>query len=110
MHGNKDNADHAERVRQRAHEIWESEGRPHGRDSDHWLRAEAEMRNTLGDGQTTGQGMDQQATAQAPGKSARSRKAPSNGAESPKPARAPRAKPAGKTGTGKATGRTDGDL
>jgi hypothetical protein len=28
---------------QRAYEIWESEGRPHGRDQEHWARAEAEL-------------------------------------------------------------------
>jgi hypothetical protein len=28
---------------QRANEIWESEGRPHGRDQEHWNRAESEL-------------------------------------------------------------------
>lgn len=32
-----------ERIRQRAYEIWEQEGRPDGRDREHWLRAEAEI-------------------------------------------------------------------
>jgi hypothetical protein len=27
----------------RAYLIWESEGRPHGRDAEHWARAEAEI-------------------------------------------------------------------
>lgn len=27
----------------RAYAIWESEGRPHGYDLDHWLRAETEL-------------------------------------------------------------------
>ncbi|HUO97331.1 MAG TPA: DUF2934 domain-containing protein [Rhizomicrobium sp.] len=27
----------------RAYLIWESEGRPHGREREHWLRAEAEV-------------------------------------------------------------------
>ena len=31
--------DHDERVRERAHEIWEAEGRPHGRDREHWEQA-----------------------------------------------------------------------
>lgn len=98
MHRNKETADHAERVRQRAHEIWESEGRPEGRESDHWSRAEAELQNRLGDSQTTGQGMDQPQLEQTPRKPARARKAAGEGAEAPKPARAPRApraKPAG---------------
>jgi hypothetical protein len=30
-------------VAQRAYEIFEREGRPHGRDVEHWLRAEAEL-------------------------------------------------------------------
>ena len=36
--------DHDERVRQKAHEIWEAEGRPEGREYSHWLRARAEVR------------------------------------------------------------------
>lgn len=32
--------DHA--ARERAYFIWEHEGRPHGRDQDHWLRAISE--------------------------------------------------------------------
>jgi hypothetical protein len=30
------------KIQQRAYEIWEGEGKPHGRDILHWLRAEAE--------------------------------------------------------------------
>lgn len=36
--------DYDERTRQRAHEIWEEEGRPEGREYSHWLRARAEIR------------------------------------------------------------------
>ena len=43
--------DHQERIRQRAHEIWESEGRPQGRDADHWSRAEQELKNEMGNEQ-----------------------------------------------------------
>jgi hypothetical protein len=32
-----------ERVRERAYEIWEQEGRADGRDAEHWRRAEAEI-------------------------------------------------------------------
>ena len=35
------------RIRKRAYEIWEDEGRPQGRDRIHWLRAEAEFRESL---------------------------------------------------------------
>ena len=30
-------------IRQRAYEIWEQDGRPDGRDQEHWHQAEAEM-------------------------------------------------------------------
>lgn len=32
-----------ERIRQRAYEIWEQEGRPHGNDLKHWLAAFEEI-------------------------------------------------------------------
>ena len=32
-----------ERVRQRAYQIWLEEGRPDGRDKEHWERAKAEI-------------------------------------------------------------------
>jgi hypothetical protein len=32
-----------ERVRRRAYELWESQGRPAGREYDHWLQAEREV-------------------------------------------------------------------
>jgi hypothetical protein len=32
-----------EKIRQRAYELWEQEGRPGGRDRAHWLQAEAEI-------------------------------------------------------------------
>ena len=31
------------KIAERAHRLWESEGQPHGRAVDHWLRAEAEL-------------------------------------------------------------------
>lgn len=36
-------ANRDERIRQRAHELWELAGRPHGQDADHWLQAEQEI-------------------------------------------------------------------
>ena len=36
-----------EAIRQRAYEIWEREGRPVGKSAEHWLRAEAELRNQI---------------------------------------------------------------
>ena len=32
-----------ERIRQRAHEIWEREGRPEGREQQHWYQALEEI-------------------------------------------------------------------
>ena len=32
-----------EEIRRRAYELYEQEGRQHGRDREHWLRAEAEI-------------------------------------------------------------------
>ena len=39
----RDDSDRSELIRQRAYEIWEEQGRPHGHDVDHWLQAEAEL-------------------------------------------------------------------
>ena len=36
-------ADLDERIRRRAYELWEREGRPEGHALDHWRRAEAEV-------------------------------------------------------------------
>jgi hypothetical protein len=36
---------HAE-IAKRAYSLWELEGRPTGRDIEHWLRAEAELETT----------------------------------------------------------------
>lgn len=35
--------DREERIRRRAHEIWEREGRPHGREQEHWDQAVQEI-------------------------------------------------------------------
>lgn len=34
---------HDERIRERAYEIWEREGRPADKSLEHWLQAEAEI-------------------------------------------------------------------
>jgi hypothetical protein len=39
------NNDLTPQILRRAYEIWESEGRPHGRDKAHWFLAEAEVSN-----------------------------------------------------------------
>jgi len=40
--------DMAERIRQRAYEIWEREGRPEGREQAHWEQAEREVAKLRG--------------------------------------------------------------
>lgn len=35
--------DHQDRIRQRAHQLWEQEGRPEGRHDEHWKQACTEM-------------------------------------------------------------------
>lgn len=37
-----------DRVQQRAYQIWESEGRPDGREEEHWQRAEREILQEIG--------------------------------------------------------------
>jgi hypothetical protein len=37
-----------ERIAARAYGIWEREGRPHGRDLDHWLSARTEIERESG--------------------------------------------------------------
>ena len=39
----KTESDKTDRIQSRAHEIWEREGRPHGRHDEHWFQAQAEV-------------------------------------------------------------------
>jgi hypothetical protein len=43
-------SDHEERIRKRAHEIWETEGKPDGQDRQHWERASREIGEPPDDG------------------------------------------------------------
>ena len=45
--------DRNERIRQRAYEIWEREGRPHGRDEEHWRMAVDELVDEFSDASVT---------------------------------------------------------
>ena len=40
--------DDKQRIRERAYELWEREGRPHGRHMDHWTQAEREVEDRGG--------------------------------------------------------------
>lgn len=42
--------DKYELIRARAYEIWEREGRPAGREHEHWQQAELELQEATGDG------------------------------------------------------------
>jgi Protein of unknown function (DUF2934). len=39
-----------DRIRERAYQIWLSEGKPLGRDADHWERARRQIEKELSDG------------------------------------------------------------
>lgn len=43
-------SDLEDRIRQRAYELWEAEGRPDGRDADHWERARRQVMEQDGEG------------------------------------------------------------
>jgi Protein of unknown function (DUF2934) len=47
-------ASREQRVRLRAHAIWEREGRPEGEDARHWAEAEAGLRAEEGRGRAAG--------------------------------------------------------
>jgi hypothetical protein len=49
-----------EQVRQRAHELWEQEGRPEGRHDDHWARACRELQMEERDSFVENNGVDEQ--------------------------------------------------
>lgn len=53
---------HENWIRQRAHMIWEREGRPDGRHDEHWRRAIEEVDST-GEGQPKGAGREAASTA-----------------------------------------------
>jgi hypothetical protein len=42
--------DRNRRIEQRAHEIWEAEGRPHGKHDEHWHRAVRDIAEQEGGG------------------------------------------------------------
>jgi hypothetical protein len=50
--------DREEQIRNRAHQIWEREGRPDGRESEHWARAMREIDDEAGSGQQTAEDAD----------------------------------------------------
>lgn len=52
-------------IRRRAHQIWEREGRPEGKDAEHWERARLELAEEEGGGSGTGGGTGRPMTVDA---------------------------------------------
>jgi hypothetical protein len=67
---NPDSSIREDQIAQRAYELWERDGRPDGKATDHWLQAEAMLRSSQPAG------------------------APARTSETPKTSRPPSAKPA----------------
>lgn len=80
--------DREERIRKRAHEIWDAEGRPHGRHEEHWQKAMKEVGG--GDPEAAQMGSMREASSDPSQPGARRRKAAAGGEAAPK-ARTPRA-------------------
>jgi len=51
--------DREERIRQRAHQLWEEAGRPDGREAEHWERASREVDGSGNGGNRTEQAANQ---------------------------------------------------
>ncbi|HUC69055.1 MAG TPA: DUF2934 domain-containing protein [Stellaceae bacterium] len=69
-----------ERIRERAYQIWEREGKPHGRDAEHWQQAVSEVDAEVA--ATAGAGVGETRTEE-----------PARPAASPSPTRRSRAVP-----------------
>jgi hypothetical protein len=85
------------RIRERAYQIWEREGRPEGRDFDHWTRAVAEV--SAEEGGDKGPAPAKKAAAAKPkAVNGSGKAAPKVAAGAIKAASAKKAKPKGKPG------------
>lgn len=61
-------------IQHRSYQIWEKEGRPHGRDREHWFRAERELAGVGGPAKRAAARSTARATAKAaPAKKAASK-------------------------------------
>ena len=87
--------DRDEQIRRRAHEIWESEGRPHGRDEEHWQRACEEIEREVGTSDTEAaqmaslRGSSPDPTQPAPASGPKRDRTASNAPGAKKPSNAP---------------------
>jgi hypothetical protein len=73
--------DDKQRIRERAYELWEREGRPHGRHIDHWMQAERETGGPGAEGIARAGEGDAGLFGEEPGSSERGSRQPSGGAE-----------------------------
>lgn len=97
-----------EKIRQRAHQIWESEGRPHGQHDQHWERARGEVDREAADQPSEAAQMDSMrgvsadpAEASAGGRRTRKASAAQGEAATKGPARTTKSR-----GTGDGSGST----
>lgn len=88
------------RIRERAYAIWLEEGCPHGRDTEHWLRAEGDIAGSLTE--TAPVALAAAPEAEPPAKPKRARSATTVAKTEPA-AKAPARKPAAKKATTPAT-------
>jgi hypothetical protein len=82
-------ADKEERIRQRAHAIWEREGKPHGSDTRHWEQAIREIEEE--DAQSAASQKPKRTRSTA-AKATESKKAATEPKGSSKPTRTPKPK------------------
>ena len=73
--------DDKQRIRERAYELWEREGRPHGRDMDHWVQAERETQGRSGSEGAGRPGGDAGLFGEEPGGLTENAREPSGGSE-----------------------------
>ena len=72
-----------DRIRRRAYEIWEQEGRPDGREVDHWLRAAREIADEEGRGEGMAAAAASAPAVSAPTASTPTASTPTAGARKP---------------------------
>jgi hypothetical protein len=83
------------RIRERAHALWEQEGKPHGRDQEHWFQAQRELDGGSKESKPKGRGRPAGAKAKSGAATtgdgstaAKSRRAGDSGGSAVKPGKA----------------------
>jgi hypothetical protein len=70
------------KIQERAHEIWEREGRPHGRHHEHWAQAEREIAAQAEPQQAAGENLKMAAAKSGNGVAKPRAKGPAKAAQS----------------------------